>query len=54
VFKGVRKLERLTLLGSPLSPTAVAGLIDCLTPGAKVIGSALVGQQFGSLTIIVA
>jgi hypothetical protein len=51
VFNGVKGLEHLTLLGSPLSPAVVASLEGCLVPTATVIGSALVGQKFGRFTI---
>jgi hypothetical protein len=47
VFGGVKKIELLTLLGSTLSPRVVANLKGCLTPTAKVIGPALVGQKVG-------
>jgi hypothetical protein len=51
VFRGVRKVERLTLLGSRLSSEVVAVVEGCLTPTAKVIGPALVGQKFVRFTI---
>jgi hypothetical protein len=53
VFVGVTKLERLTLVGSPLSPLVVASLRRCLTRTAKVFSAALAGQKFGSFTISV-
>jgi hypothetical protein len=52
-FTGV-KLERLTLVGTRLSPAVVAALHCCLSSTAKVVGVALVGQQVGSFTIVVA
>jgi hypothetical protein len=45
VFGGVKKVERLTLLGSTLSPGVVAIVKGCLMPMAKVIGPALVRQK---------
>jgi hypothetical protein len=54
VFEGVTKLERLTLVGSRLSPAVVASLKGCLTPSAKVIGPALVGEKFDRFTIAAA
>jgi hypothetical protein len=51
VFGGVRKVERLTLVGSRLSPAVVASLSDCLTWTAKVNGADLAGQRFGRFTI---
>jgi hypothetical protein len=51
VFRGVKKVERLTLLGSTLSPGVVEAVKDCLTSTAKVIGPALVGQKFDRFTI---
>jgi hypothetical protein len=51
VFHGVKKVECLTLLGSALSPGVVAIVEGCLTPTARVIGPALVGQKFGRFTI---
>jgi hypothetical protein len=51
VFRGVKRVERLTLLGSTLSPGVVAILKGCLMQTAKVIGPALVGKEFGSFTI---
>jgi hypothetical protein len=55
VFGHVAKLGRLALLGSPLSEAVVAHLQGCLTPAAKVFGSAsLVGQKFGRFTIAAA
>jgi hypothetical protein len=46
VFKGVTKLECLTLVGSVLSPAVVSALEGCLTSTAKVIGPALVERRF--------
>jgi hypothetical protein len=58
VFEGVTKLDRLTLLGSPLSPAVVANLKACLFLGPvtapRVIGPALPGQMFGRFSIRVA
>jgi hypothetical protein len=54
VFQGVTKLERLTLLGSPLSPAVARMLRGCLNATAKVIGSARVMQRFGRLAIAAA
>jgi hypothetical protein len=51
VFGGVKKVERLTLLGPTLSPKVVAMVEGCLTPTAKVIGPALAGRKFGRFTI---
>jgi hypothetical protein len=51
VFHGVKKVERLTLLGSKLSPWIVEIVKGCLTPTAKVFGPALVGQKFDRFTI---
>jgi hypothetical protein len=51
VFHGVKHVERLTLLGSALSPRVVATVKGCLTPTAKVIGPALIGQKFDRFTI---
>jgi hypothetical protein len=51
VFGGVTKIERVTVLGSPLSQSVVAGLEGSLTPGAKVLGAALEGEAFGRFTI---
>jgi hypothetical protein len=53
-FEGVRKLESVTLVGSPLSPSVVAALEGCLMSTAKVVGAALAGQKFGRFTIAVA
>jgi hypothetical protein len=50
VFRGVRKIERLTLFGSVLKPAVVSALEGCLTPTAKVIGPALVERKLGRLT----
>jgi hypothetical protein len=54
VFNGVTNLERLILLGCPLSWAVVANLRACLTQATKVIGAALVGEKFGSVTIVAA
>jgi hypothetical protein len=54
VFLGVTKLERLTLLGARLSPAVVASLKGCLSPAARLIGPALVGQKFDRFTIAAA
>jgi hypothetical protein len=54
VFHGVEKVERLTLFGSTLSRGIVAIVKDCLTPTAKVVGSALIGQKFDGFTITAA
>jgi hypothetical protein len=51
VFAGLAKAVRLTLLGSPLSPAVVWGLVGCLTPAARVFGTALAGQRFGRFAI---
>jgi hypothetical protein len=51
VFRGVKNVERLTLLGSTLSSRVIAIVKGCLTPTAKVIGLALVGQEFDRCTI---
>jgi hypothetical protein len=51
VFRDVKKVERLTLLGSTLSPGIVAIVKGCLMQTAKVIGPALVGQKFDRFTI---
>jgi hypothetical protein len=53
-FKGVRKLERVTLVGSPLSPSVVGALEGCLMSTAKVVCAALVGQKFGHFTLAAA
>jgi hypothetical protein len=50
VFNGVTKLERLTLVGSVLSPAVVVALEGCLTSTAEVIGPALVERKFGRFT----
>jgi hypothetical protein len=52
VFDGVTKLDRLTLVGSPLSRAVIESLEHCLTSKAKVIGVALAGQMFGRFTSI--
>jgi hypothetical protein len=51
VFHGVKNVDRLTLLGSTLSPEVVAKIKGCLTPTAKVVGPALAGQKFDRFTI---
>jgi hypothetical protein len=51
VFYGVKKVERLTLLGPTLSPEVVAFAKGCLRPSAKVIGPALAGQKFDRFKI---
>jgi hypothetical protein len=53
-FYGVTRLERVTLVGSPLSPSVVAALEGCLVPTAKVVGAALVGQKAGRFMIAAA
>jgi hypothetical protein len=53
-FQGVRKLERVTLVGSPLSRSVVEALEGCLVSTAKVVGAALAGQKFGRFTIVAA
>jgi hypothetical protein len=50
VFEGVTRLDRLTLVGSVLSPAVVMALEGCLTSTAKVISPALVGRKFGWFT----
>jgi hypothetical protein len=47
VFTGVTKLERLTLVGSVLSPAVVAALRGGLTLTAKVVGADLAARRFG-------
>jgi hypothetical protein len=47
VFWGVERLERLTLVGSVLSPAVVEALEGCLTSTAKVISPTLVERKFG-------
>jgi hypothetical protein len=54
VFRCVKSVEHLTLLGSTLSPGVVAIVKDCLTPTARVIGPSLVGQEFDRFTITAA
>jgi hypothetical protein len=51
VFYGVRKVERLALFGSTMSPRVVANVKDCLTPTAKVIGLGLFVRKFDRFTI---
>jgi hypothetical protein len=51
VFQHVTRLERLTLVGSPLSGLVVASLDGCLTSTANVIGASVAGQKFGRFTI---
>jgi hypothetical protein len=51
VFEGVTKLERLTLVGSVLSPAVVAALEGCLTSTAKVVGLGLIGREFRRLML---
>jgi hypothetical protein len=51
VFDGAPVLESLTLVGSPLNPAIVAVVEPALMPGAKVVGAALAGQEFGRFTI---
>jgi hypothetical protein len=53
-FDRVRKLERVTLVGSLLSPSAVEALEGCLMPTAKVVGAALAGERFGRFAIVAA
>jgi hypothetical protein len=50
VFRGVTKLEHLTLIGSVLSPAVVHSLEERLTSTAKVVGAGLVGWKFGPFT----
>jgi hypothetical protein len=50
-FHGVTRLERVTLVGSPLSPSVVAALEGCLMSTAKVVGHGLAGQTCGRFTI---
>jgi hypothetical protein len=50
----VSKLERVTLVGSPLSPSVVGALEGCLVSTAKVVGAALAGQKFGRFAIAAA
>jgi hypothetical protein len=51
VFRGMR-LDRLTLVGSPLHPAVVANLERALAPDARVISAALAGQAFGRFAIV--
>jgi hypothetical protein len=51
VFRGVKEVDRLTLLGSKLSWRVIRNIRDCLTPTAKVVGPELVGRKFGRFTI---
>jgi hypothetical protein len=51
---GVNGLERLILLGYPLSRAVIVNLERCLLPTAKVISPALAGLRFGRFTIITA
>jgi hypothetical protein len=53
VFSGV-KLDRVTLVGSPLGPAVVANLDPALAPGARVMSAALAGQRFGRFAIVAA
>jgi hypothetical protein len=46
----VAKLERLTLVGSVLSPAVVEALEECLISTAKVIGPALIERESDRLT----
>jgi hypothetical protein len=48
------KLDRLTLVGSPLDPAVVVNLAPALAPGARVISAALAGQAFGRFAIVAA
>jgi hypothetical protein len=50
VFQGVNKLERLTLVGSVLSPAVVVALEGCLASTARVIGPALIERESGRFT----
>jgi hypothetical protein len=51
VFRGVTLLQRLTLLGSALSPGVVANLEGCLAPAARVFGPSLVGKRLAGFSI---
>jgi hypothetical protein len=53
VFAHVAGIEYLTLVGSPLSSSIIAGLRGCLIPTAKVFGAALAGQRFDCFTIAI-
>jgi hypothetical protein len=54
VFQGVTRLERVTLVGSPLHAAVVENLEPTLATGARVIGAALAGQAFGRFAIVAA
>jgi hypothetical protein len=54
VFMGMTKVERRTLLGSPLLRVIVLSLRDGLTPAAMLIGPALVGRKFDRFSIVAA
>jgi hypothetical protein len=46
-----RKLTRLVLSGSPLSPEPIEALEQILAKDACVVGAELAGQSFGSFAI---
>jgi hypothetical protein len=46
------KTESVALVGRPPHRAVVANVEPALAPGAKVAGSELAGQAFGSLTIV--
>jgi hypothetical protein len=52
VFKGVKTLARLELVGSTLDAEVVANLKDCLAPSAIVVRRELAGQSFGPARIV--
>jgi hypothetical protein len=52
VFKGVTTLERVTLIGRPLTSAVVEAVVPALASTAKVIGPALAGQRFGHFMIV--
>jgi hypothetical protein len=54
VFKGVRTLECVTLFGCPLDQAVVTAVEPALAQGAKVVGPALAGQNFGRFVIVAA
>jgi hypothetical protein len=52
VFRGVRTLQYVALIGSPLSPAVVEALEPALTPGVQIVSAALARQKFGRFAIV--
>jgi hypothetical protein len=51
-FRGVKSIEFVKLVGSPLNPAVVANVEPALAPSALIVSPVLAGQMFGHFPIV--